>query len=710
MRNPIRLPFVAAALAAFCYSAIAQSPKETLQRAPGTNTVTGTSLGAPFKVETVAALKAVVATQRFNGQQVEVSGYYTSGDGGGGMFQFNSASSATDNGGTVLAPTTGTGRWLRVYNAPLNVKWFGAKGDGSTNDTAAIQATISAGTASGVQVFLPAATYSVTPATSGTSEAGAIVYAFSFTSNLDIRGDIGATLRVANGVSSSGAPVRMAMFFTSGIVSNIRMSGLMLDMNGSNNAINPGGGPYDNSRAQAHIYVSGTTAKASNVLLENCTFQNSPGTNSVVMGQSNTAAVSISTGWRVINCRFLNNGLNTSDVSAVYGWANDVVIEKCEFQNDSPPATGSGLKTAYEVHGYDQRFAFNRVINAYRGIYLASNLTAQCNRIIITNNVFEVMAYGIEFYRETSAEYVIADVTIANNQFAILDTAVTGIQKAAVTISTIYGVSDILIANNNASKSGSVDSAFVVIETRDNASSEKKNKITVEGNTAYGFVQGVAIYCRRAIGLGKMAVKNNTFFDIVTGVSTTITAGSIDSLEIVGNRFNSADYGIDLGGGTISLLHVQGNSYADIATADYTESATITARTGDYDNLTYTPTLTGITLGNGTVTGSYSLRGSQVTVKVAFTVGSSTTFSPGTSWSFSLPGTAAAISGSNYVGNWILYDASATTFYCGAVLLQGTATTFNFVVNGVSGFMNNATPITPATGDSLSAEITYNQL
>ena len=79
-------------------------------------------------VATIAALKALVSGST---AYVNVGGYYVNGDGGGGRFYWNSTSSTADNGGTILTPDAapGTGRWYRVYNEPVDVRWFGAKGD-----------------------------------------------------------------------------------------------------------------------------------------------------------------------------------------------------------------------------------------------------------------------------------------------------------------------------------------------------------------------------------------------------------------------------------------------------------------------------------------------------------------------------------------------------------------------------------------------------
>lgn len=75
-------------------------------------------------------------------------GCVTPGDGGGGVFYYDPASTLEDDGGTVIRPTstppTAPGRWIRIFSGALSVKWFGARGDGTTADDVAIQNAIDA--------------------------------------------------------------------------------------------------------------------------------------------------------------------------------------------------------------------------------------------------------------------------------------------------------------------------------------------------------------------------------------------------------------------------------------------------------------------------------------------------------------------------------------------------------------------------------------
>ncbi|MFA5040001.1 MAG: hypothetical protein WC464_00005, partial [Bdellovibrionales bacterium] len=85
-------------------------------------------------VGTIAALRTTV----YSGQPfVSVTGYYTAEDNiGVREYYWDATSTEADNGGTIIAVTgVATGRWKMKHSGAVNVKWFGAKCDGATDDT-----------------------------------------------------------------------------------------------------------------------------------------------------------------------------------------------------------------------------------------------------------------------------------------------------------------------------------------------------------------------------------------------------------------------------------------------------------------------------------------------------------------------------------------------------------------------------------------------
>ena len=68
-------------------------------------------------------------------------GFWAANDGGGGEFYWDNTSQETDNGGTIIKQNNlATGRWKRIITDTINVKWFGAYGNDTDDDTAAINA------------------------------------------------------------------------------------------------------------------------------------------------------------------------------------------------------------------------------------------------------------------------------------------------------------------------------------------------------------------------------------------------------------------------------------------------------------------------------------------------------------------------------------------------------------------------------------------
>lgn len=93
---------------------------------------------------------------------VNVKGYTTPGDGGGGPFYWDATNVAIDDSGTIIRPIgILVGAWVRIYSAPLNVRWFGAFGNGIHDDTTSIAATYAV-VPSGGEMYIPKGQYRFT--------------------------------------------------------------------------------------------------------------------------------------------------------------------------------------------------------------------------------------------------------------------------------------------------------------------------------------------------------------------------------------------------------------------------------------------------------------------------------------------------------------------------------------------------------------------
>lgn len=201
----------------------------------------GTSGSKAIVVDNVASLKALTVSGITDGQLYITRGYYSDNDGGQGTYIYDSASSTADNGGTVIAPTSGTGRYRLQVSGPINIRQFGAYGNGSTDDTTKIQSALTQVSVSGGSVFVPAGIYLV----NGSS--------LTVASNVDVFGE-GESSQI-NRTSPTGP-----LFLINSSASNISFRSLYLR-----------GGGFDSSAETSGCAIYGQSSP-SNVLIESCLF------------------------------------------------------------------------------------------------------------------------------------------------------------------------------------------------------------------------------------------------------------------------------------------------------------------------------------------------------------------------------------------------------------------------------------------------------
>ena len=128
-----------------------------------------------MKISTLLAVTLIVAAPAFSQVNISLSSlrtlssvsttssYFVNDLGKEGVFYYDSRDvTSLDNGGTVIV--NGTKRYKRLYSGPLDVRWFGMKGDwngtAGTENSAAFKAAIAAARKDEV-LLVPAGQYYV---------------------------------------------------------------------------------------------------------------------------------------------------------------------------------------------------------------------------------------------------------------------------------------------------------------------------------------------------------------------------------------------------------------------------------------------------------------------------------------------------------------------------------------------------------------------
>jgi hypothetical protein len=109
--------------------------------AAGLASLSATASGRSFVTQSIAVntYAAMTAVNPGAAAVIITRGRTAVGDGGAGVWDFDPASATAANGGTVLAPDTGTGRFLRRFDHIVHTAWFAAT-DGTGDQGAALTA------------------------------------------------------------------------------------------------------------------------------------------------------------------------------------------------------------------------------------------------------------------------------------------------------------------------------------------------------------------------------------------------------------------------------------------------------------------------------------------------------------------------------------------------------------------------------------------
>lgn len=281
-------------IASFGASGLALLAGGTLASMASAETVSGRVYGTAvagccdgeYPAVTLADLRAMPTP-------ANVAFYFVKNDGQEGVFYYDPLDTTTsDNIGLTVVSTVGGARFKRLTEEQgVNIRWFGAKGDGSTDDTAAIQLAINTVAAlGGGTVYVPA---------QGT---------FRF-SSLQLRASIsligcGGVLKLIDNrcVSSTTAYYLIHnMNPAGGSFPNVKLEGVYVDGNRA-------GGNTSFAVADA------LTIGGENVAIRNCTIVNAPDSGIMFSGAKN----SVCTGNRIETGGDLGIYVNDGDGTRLY--------------------------------------------------------------------------------------------------------------------------------------------------------------------------------------------------------------------------------------------------------------------------------------------------------------------------------------------------------------------------------------------------------
>ncbi len=255
-----------------------------------------------------------------------------------------------------------------------DVRYYGARGDGVTDDTAAIRAALAAASTYGGTLLLPAGTYIVAPAV-----ADGNVFSFA-----------GATLKVIGaGAGSSvlkikdGALPYRAVIDGSGSKVGVRVEGVAFDHNINNNPLTTEAALLTGPRFSCEI-------AGSDIVIRDCEVRNASSLNDFYLS---------GTGVKVEHCRWVNCGDDPThldhDSSGIYFPVNGGRVVGCEFVGS---AGLPGTRTAIETHGSNLIVRDNVIRSYSKGMNIVGYAAAEETNIIIAHNAIDGAGQGMQLW------------------------------------------------------------------------------------------------------------------------------------------------------------------------------------------------------------------------------------------------------------------------------------------------------------------------
>ncbi len=273
----------------------------------------------------------------------------------------------------------------------LNVKDYAATGDGSTDDTAALQAAFTAAATAGAAIFLPRGTYIVAPDAT---------YKVCLRIPAGVRGIFGdgATIKVKSGVGNYHAVISNYSSQGGGYgpqtVTHLVIRDVTIDQNNTGNLVTDpsvGGPLFAGGLPRWGISVP-AGANTGTVMIQRVRFLDTDGVNTIY-----TLARDVT----VDDCEMTVSATATDhDHSAIYTNTNiDGGSATITRNRVTSPAVGNvGARTGIETHGGAQWVAGNTVSRYFKGANVTGVEVFPGQGIHWSGNSFLKVRYGLQLW------------------------------------------------------------------------------------------------------------------------------------------------------------------------------------------------------------------------------------------------------------------------------------------------------------------------
>ena len=292
----------------------------------------------------------------------------------------------------------------------INVKQFGAKGNGVSNDTRAIQRAVEylSSDSMGI-IYFPTGVYNISSyiKTKNYLEN----FCIKLHSNLSFVGDgANSILRIANHLFDNKDTAANAHLFYGSNVKNISFSNFVIDMNGSKNMV-----PKNVIKNHSAIFCNyGENFKINNLTIKNCS-----GTNMLnIMGRGKNLFIE--------NCQFINGGnyvgvpkpnKNQVDFSFIYSEWDSTIIKDNLIQQENIEIGLGNYCGGIELHGNNSEAAENVIKGCWPAIYITSNMGILKN-VTIEKNIMKDCVTGVSFW----INFEMQNIVIKNNIINLTET------------------------------------------------------------------------------------------------------------------------------------------------------------------------------------------------------------------------------------------------------------------------------------------------